>query len=453
VWLSCNYAQVGIGTNQPQTTLDVRATNHNGALTAKDGVLVPRVNAIAANGTEIGQLVYLTANDTANNLQQGFYFWDGTTWQSIASGGGAAAADGTGKIYTGYWYIGDVDASNTSVTDIRGAITSVTHNASLSTGTASTYDVVLDAAYLTGSLGVDFQIVSELQSSRNTNQLDYDTRAHRVFEITANNAFRVTLSNRQSNTTEIGFAFAILRNSLDKTLSQPITNLGVYTSLSALNTAFASPNNLQRATLSTYDATLTHIHGATVPTNEAEYYIAYNGTAWQYIGWSNSGTNFTPPNWQTDTAGVIITATGTNPTKATTVDIDRVRYREYPNNWVEVEMLYAADNRSGASSGSGEYLFTLPNNYQMDANEHPVFTGNGVGSNSVASAYALPINQSLTAQASNNGSEILPIPYNATQFRALTFSGVSTNLYIRSNRYELGQNNKVFYMRFFFKKQ
>lgn len=76
-------AQVGINTNSPQTTLDVRATNHNGAVTGSDGVLVPRVNNLTTAGTQNGQLVYLIAN--SGSFIKGFHYWSGSAWTPLVS--------------------------------------------------------------------------------------------------------------------------------------------------------------------------------------------------------------------------------------------------------------------------------------------------------------------------------------------------------------------------------
>jgi hypothetical protein len=68
-------------------------------------------------------------------------------------------------------------------------------------------------------------------------------------------------------------------------------------------------------------------------------------------------------------------------------------------------------------------LFTLPNNYQFDVSAHPIYTSTGVADNSIAAAFALPVDQSAVSENNINGAELLPIPYSATQFRALAYSG------------------------------
>ena len=61
-----SFAQVGVGTQDPSTTLDVVGVNSatTGALAAKDGVTVPRVSTdmtgSPVDGTTAGQLVYST---------------------------------------------------------------------------------------------------------------------------------------------------------------------------------------------------------------------------------------------------------------------------------------------------------------------------------------------------------------------------------------------------------
>jgi hypothetical protein len=67
-------AQVGVNTTDPKTTLHIVGTNDKAAVTAADGVLVPRVNALTANGAEDGQLVFLIADN--GTFKKGFHYWN-----------------------------------------------------------------------------------------------------------------------------------------------------------------------------------------------------------------------------------------------------------------------------------------------------------------------------------------------------------------------------------------
>ncbi len=77
-------AQVGINVSTPQSTFDIRGANHQGANTATDGILVPRVSSLGVNGTVNGQMLYLIADDATNGYSKGFHYWTGTEWSSFA---------------------------------------------------------------------------------------------------------------------------------------------------------------------------------------------------------------------------------------------------------------------------------------------------------------------------------------------------------------------------------
>lgn len=98
-------AQVGIDTTTPQTTLDV--TGKPTDVSAKDGILVPRVTKVQLAGKgantyavpQNGALVYVTditdptgtpvsASQVLNITSIGFYFFDGNVWQKLSSTAG-----------------------------------------------------------------------------------------------------------------------------------------------------------------------------------------------------------------------------------------------------------------------------------------------------------------------------------------------------------------------------
>lgn len=76
-----SFAQVGVGTDTPTTTLHVDAP---AGLTTATGVTIPVVTddmtSTGVSGTEVSQMVYSShANST------GYYFWDGSAWSTLIS--------------------------------------------------------------------------------------------------------------------------------------------------------------------------------------------------------------------------------------------------------------------------------------------------------------------------------------------------------------------------------
>lgn len=98
--LSCCFvnAQVGIGTPTPAATLDITAANPTGTATSTDGILIPRVTrqrAKSMTSVPTSTIIYVdtlddTATSTAVNITTvGFYYYNGTNWQSISSSANA----------------------------------------------------------------------------------------------------------------------------------------------------------------------------------------------------------------------------------------------------------------------------------------------------------------------------------------------------------------------------
>ncbi|MGL2966489.1 hypothetical protein [Flavobacterium sp. XGLA_31] len=69
------FSQVGIGTTNPQATLDVRESNP-ASPGAEAGISVPQVSVLPSSGNRAGQIVYLT---TANM----YYFYTGADWKPL----------------------------------------------------------------------------------------------------------------------------------------------------------------------------------------------------------------------------------------------------------------------------------------------------------------------------------------------------------------------------------
>jgi len=114
---------------------------------------------------------------------------------------------------------------------------------------------------------------------------------------------------------------------------------------------------------------------------------------------------------------MIIEATTTSPTKATSPENDFIRYRDLGNNEVEVDFLYSAVTPTGANAGNGDYLFTLPNGYQFDSTEHPIYTGS-IYTGLFHIPFAIRGVQSVVLGGDTYFSSYgFIIPYSATQFR------------------------------------
>lgn len=115
------YSQVGVGTTNPQASLDVVATNPTGATTSVDGILIPRVDrqrAQSMTGTITSTMIFVnsvatgSAAGTAINITStGFYYYDGAVWQKIAAGASTDwALSGNGSTSPGTNFIGTTDA-------------------------------------------------------------------------------------------------------------------------------------------------------------------------------------------------------------------------------------------------------------------------------------------------------------------------------------------------------
>lgn len=150
--LSPAFAQVGVGTTNPQAGLDITSTS--------SGVLIPRVvlTSTATNvpvynpappGTAVpatGTLVYNTntAGVSPNNVVPGFYYWDGAKWVALA---GSAAPSTTAWNLTGNAgttagtnYVGTTDTNDLQLRTnggLRFTIPYATNQLLAATGTAA----------------------------------------------------------------------------------------------------------------------------------------------------------------------------------------------------------------------------------------------------------------------------------------------------------------------------
>lgn len=112
---------------------------------------------------------------------------------------------------------------------------------------------------------------------------------------------------------------------------------------------------------------------------------------------------------------IVISAVTTAPTKGTTTvdSIGLTRLGEV------AEIILSYRQTSAGTAGSGDYLYSLPNNLQFDLTKNPVYTGAATGLTTVTmQPFLLPT--SGAASDNTNGAFTYVVPYSATQFRILT---------------------------------
>lgn len=175
-------AQVGVGTNTPDASLDVRASNHLGTVSGRDGLLVPRVNSLAINGSVNGQLVYLIAD--AGGFRQGFHFWNGSSWQRLTT---ASASDLSDDAFTNNSANTRVELSTTSAGTAR---------------TAGTEFVITDAGRVgigTAAPNAALQLVNALSNRRMVLWEDANND-HQIYGFGINSGtLRYQISNTSAN--------------------------------------------------------------------------------------------------------------------------------------------------------------------------------------------------------------------------------------------------------------
>lgn len=118
------FAQIGVNTTAPASTLDVVATNATGTTTNVDGITIPRVTRERAQSmvsVPTSTMIYVTevttgstTGTTANVTAIGFYFFNGTLWEKINTGTPSADWSLTGNSGTtaGTNYIGTNDVQD-----------------------------------------------------------------------------------------------------------------------------------------------------------------------------------------------------------------------------------------------------------------------------------------------------------------------------------------------------
>ena len=162
------------------------------------------------------------------------------------------------------------------------------------------------------------------------------------------------------------------------------------------------------------------------------------------------------------TEPITITATTTNPTKATVALADYINIVDDGSGWCTVTMSYRHTSSVGAVSGSGQYIFKLPAGYKFDTNVHPIYN---VVTQSLPTfpivAQIIPGSFGfVTGRGANQ--QIHALAYSEDQFRLVTGiglqgDGLSVNQHIGSGYFQLNNGtptgDMAYNISFRFKKQ
>jgi hypothetical protein len=167
--------------------------------------------------------------------------------------------------------------------------------------------------------------------------------------------------------------------------------------------------------------------GAALSTSTSSLYVApvrYDSTIQNYLAYNSTTSEvvysvpLTIPSW-VNTGVVTFGATTTAPVPGTTSRNQMVARQIGTKNY-EVMLSYATTSTSGSTSGTGDYLFTLPFGLSFDQTiqaQQP-YTGSIQSSNWLNLIYALPGTIGTIGWLNNGGgAEAMVVPWDATRYR------------------------------------
>lgn len=196
------YAQVGINTPSPASTLDITAKNATGTTADVDGLLVPRVDrqrAQSMTGTSVSTLIYVnsiatgTQAGTAANIDAvGYYYYDGTVWTKLNTPVNIYTSNGT-------------LAGNRTVTTAGNSLNFVNGSNNVGIGTTGTQGIVSAAGSSRGafqatggsgtlSMFVDNASTAQITTSGNSTGMNLNTISANPINLLTNNANRMTVT-------------------------------------------------------------------------------------------------------------------------------------------------------------------------------------------------------------------------------------------------------------------
>lgn len=134
-----------------------------------------------------------------------------------------------------------------------------------------------------------------------------------------------------------------------------------------------------------------------------------------------------------------INGSTTDPVKSSTPIFDNLTIVDDGTGWVNLDLNYAHITQSGASDGSGDYLFNLPSGYTFDLNQHPehVSLASLTGYDNIHKVLSVT---GFVLRVGFYNKVVGIVPYSATQFKLGYHAGASDEevRFVSSARFRLG---------------
>jgi hypothetical protein len=169
-------------------------------------------------------------------------------------------------------------------------------------------------------------------------------------------------------------------------------------------------------------------------------YIGNNASAWIWNGSTyviqTSGLVPTIGSWISETT--TITGFVSNPTKGVVAN-DYIKYRAINSKEYMIEMFYNQTSGTGATAGSGSYLFKLPTGLTFSSSIYNYYTIDG--GNISAYTDVAKCNRAMkqfygTVTTAGSMADIYVMPYDTTRFRIYAFAGLQ---FVSAGNYQLTQ--------------
>lgn len=181
--------------------------------------------------------------------------------------------------------------------------------------------------------------------------------------------------------------------------------------------------------------------GMTLSTQNEDVLIYCDGTTY----WPTSH------NWATgftNVGGMTITAVTTNPVLGASAINNSVGWQRISPQYAAIDYSYGATVATGASNGSGDFLFQLPSPLQLNNNLVSFATNSDSNlTNFLDVAAIMPITGHFANTATNRGPLTVAVAYDATHFRVGWLEAFSGFAFLGSGNGAIANANTAFKFR------